>query len=405
MTALQLAAPPEPSEHPELPPRRRRRWPWLFGGFILSALVGGFFWQKQHHEPLAGLVIVEAARGDIENAVTALGKILPRDYVDVGAQVSGQLQRYAVKAGDVVEQGQLLAEIDPQLQLARLETDRAQLAQLEAEREVNRLQVELNVAQFERQIRMKKDGATREDTFERADADVRMAKAKAVSIDAQIRQARSTLKADETLLGYTRIYAPMDGTVVSIDARPGQTLIAVQQVPVLLRIAEVKTMTVWSQVSEADITKLKPNMELYFTTLGDMQRKWPGTLREVLPAPPRVSPLGTSAAQGNIVMYTALFDVDNTQGELLPEMSAQVYFVTGRAANAVLIPVQALKDESDDGTEGTVVVVTDDDELEERTVKLGVRNRFDVEVREGLREGQRLVREDDAPSEPEAPQP
>src|SRR5262249_33914715 len=152
-------------------------------------------------------------------------------------------------------------------------------------------------------------------------SEMRIAGAKLMAIDAQIRQVRSTTKADEAQLSFTRIFAPIAGTVVSIEARPGQTLIASQQAPVLLRIAALSTMTVWAQVSAADVTRLHPGMELHFTTLGHAGRKWQGTLRQLLPAPPRLttaSPTGVSQVTSNVVLYTALFDVDNSEGELRP---------------------------------------------------------------------------------------
>jgi membrane fusion protein, macrolide-specific efflux system len=397
MTALQLATPESQTEPDAPPPRRRRRWLPTSAILVVLLVVGGAgtrIWQQHRADPLAGLEFAVARRAEIEDTTTALGKIQPREFVDVGAQVSGQLKRVLVQVGDSVRAGALLAEIDPQLQVAKLEIDRAQLAQLQAERDVQNLQVEFSAGQFERQIRMKEQDATREDVFERSRSEMRVAAAKLQSIEAQIRQVQSTTKADEAQLGYTRIFAPMTGTVVSIDARPGQTLIASQQVPVLLRIADLSSMTVWSQVSEADITRLRTGMELYFTTLGQPGRKWHGSLRQLLPSPPRAAAAlsGASAtpALNNLVLYTALFDVDNQAGELRPEMTAQVFFVVARAADAVVIPPQALRE----GKAGaaTVSVVTANGELESRAVKVGIRSRFDLQIIEGLAAGERVVK-------------
>lgn len=389
--AFQLA----PALHPleEATRRRPSRWPWIVLLLVVAAVAGGYAWREQHRNSNPALELATARTGDIEDAVTALGKIQPRDYVDVGAQVSGQLKTLTVKVGDTVKAGALLAEIDPQLQVAKLELDRAQLAQLEADRAVQQLQVELSSAQFERQVKMKGDGATRDDVFEQKRSDMRIARAKLDSIDAQIRAARSTIKADEAQLGYTRIFAPLNGTVVSIDARPGQTVIASQQVPVLLRIADLSSMTVWAQVSEADITRLRTGMDVYFTTLGHADRKWNAKLSQLLPAPPKApgtatTPGVTTPGASSVVLYTALFDVDNSAGELRPEMSAQVYFVVARAKDAVIIPASALS--ASDKT-NTVTVAAPHDKLESRTVKVGVRNRFDVQIVEGVSTGDKVV--------------
>lgn len=104
---------------------------------------------------------------------------------------------------------------------------------------------------------------------------------------AQIRQAQASLRSDEAELGYTRIYAPMSGTVVAVDAREGQTLNAQQQTPLILRIAKLSPMTVWAQVSEADIGRVKPGMPAYFTTLSGEGRRWTGKVRQILPVPPK----------------------------------------------------------------------------------------------------------------------
>lgn len=367
---------------------------------IVAGAAGGFWRFRQDPDPLAGLDTAVAVNADIEDAVTALGKIQPHDYVDVGAQVTGQLKRIAVEPGAQVKAGVLLAEIDPQLQLAKLELDRAQLAQQEAERDVQRLQVEFATAQHARQLRMRGEGATREDAVERAHSEMRMATAKLAAIEAQIRQTRSTTKADEAQLGYTRIFAPLSGTVVSVDAREGQTLVAVQQAPVLLRIAVLSSMTVWSQVSEVEVNKLRPGMDLYFTVLGQPDRKWPAKLRQLLPAP--VKPTTASgaaspapaAANNNIVVYTALFDVDNSAGELMPEMSAQVFFVCAAAKAAVVIPAVALADAGVDRNknDNTVTVIDAAGRRETRAVKVGVRNRFDVQIVSGLSAGERVLK-------------
>lgn len=376
----------------------RRRWLWLLAiSLLVAAGAGGWMmWQQRFQDPLAGVELVEVKSAPIEDAVSALGKLQPRDYVDVGVQVSGQLKHVAVQVGDHVEAGALLAEIDPRLQAAKLELDSAQLAQLEAEREVQKLQLALSTSQFERQSRMLEDHTTRTDVFERTRSEMQIASAKLVAMDAQIRQIRSTTKADEAQLSFTRIFAPIAGTVVSIEARPGQTLIASQQAPVLLRIADLSSMTVWAQVSEADITRLRAGMALYFTTLGQPGRKWNGSLRQLLPAPPKLTAaapgVGVSQVTSNVVLYTALFDVDNRHGELRPEMSAQIFFVAAHADDALVIPTRAIDGELAEGAnEATVTVATADGQLEPRHVKLGIRNRFDVQVLDGLAAGERVV--------------
>src|SRR3546814_869637 len=175
--------------------------------------------------------------------------------------------------------------------------------------------------------------ATSEDALQTAEAALRSATAQVAAIEAQVRQTESTLRGDEANLGYTKIYAPIAGTVVSQSAQQGQTLNANQQAPIIVQIADLSTMTVQAQVSEADIGKLRVGMEAYFTTLGAPDRRRTGTLRQILPTPEVVN---------NVVLYDALFDVPNPTGDLMTQMTAQVFFVSAAARDVMLVPVAAL---------------------------------------------------------------
>jgi len=216
---------------------------------------------------------------------------------------------------------------------------------------------------------------------------------------AQIRQAQASLRSDEAELGYTRIYAPMDGTVVAVDAREGQTLNAQQQTPLILRIAKLSPMTVWAQVSEADIGKVKPGMTAYFTTLAGGKRRWTSTVRQVLPIPPKPleqasqgggSPASVSngSAGSQVVQYSVLLDVDNPDGALMAEMTTQVFFVAGTASQVLTVPLAALDD--GDGLR-LARVLTGDGKVEQRQVRTGLSDRLRVQVLDGLSEGERLV--------------
>jgi macrolide-specific efflux system membrane fusion protein len=313
--------------------------------------------------------------------VTALGTLQPLQYVDVGAQVSGQLRRIHVEIGDQVQEGDLLAEIDPRIYQARVEADRATLAGLRAQLAERQAQRTLAERQYERQKGLLQANATSREEYESAEAALEVAGAQIAALKAQITHAESTLEGDETNLSYTTIFAPMSGTVVSLEARQGQTLNSSQQTPVILRIADIETMTVRTQVSEADVNRLAPGMPVYFNTLGQPERRWSGTLRQVLPTPEVVN---------NVVLYNALFDVPNPDQVLMSQMTAQVFFVLARADDALLVPMAALGPLRDNGA-GTVRVVGRDGKVEERAVTVGVRHRISAEVRSGLSEGERVV--------------
>ena len=343
---------------------------------------------------------VPVTRGNIESSVTALGTLQPRQYVDVGAQASGQIRKIHVDVGAEVTQGQPLVEIDPSTQTAKLDASRFAIENLNAQLQEQRALHDLAQQKYQRQQRLAQGGATREEDIQSARAEVRTTQARTDMFQAQIRQARASLRSDEAELGYTRIFAPMSGTVVAIDAREGQTLNAQQQTPLILRIANLSPMTVWAEVSEADIGHVKPGMQAYFTTLSGGNRRWASTVRQILPVPPK--PLneasqggGSPASSGKsgsarVVLYTVLLDVDNTDQALMPEMTTQVFFVANQARDVLLAPVVALQG-SIDSDRQTARVVAKNGDIETRQIRTGISDRLRVEILEGLNEGDHLL--------------
>jgi len=336
-----------------------------------------------------------ASRGDIQVTVNAIGTLQPRRYVDVGAQVSGQVTRLHVQPGDNVKQGQLLVEIDPSVQQAVVDAGRAAIAGLRAQLAEQQAQHRLAGQRHARQRRMAADGATRDEDVQTAHAELAAAKARVEYLRAQIAQMQASQRAEEARLGYTQIYAPMAGTVVTVDAREGQTLNATYQTPNILRIADLSGMTVWTEVSEADIHSIKTGMPVSFSTLGLSQgepRRWESTVRQVLPAPVAPTPAEAGAAQPasgtRAVTYTVLFDVDNADGALMPQMTAQVAFLAAQAHDTLLAPLAAL---SLDGGRSVLRVLERDGSVTERMVRLGVRSRHQAQILEGLEEGEQLV--------------
>jgi membrane fusion protein, macrolide-specific efflux system len=320
------------------PPRRIRvgRYALILGLCVLLAAGSYYAWRIWFDSDTAnvGLITAVAQRGNLEDAVTATGILQPKDFVDVGTQVSGQLKKLLVEVGAVVTAGQLLAEIDPSVYQAKVDGDRAQLLNQQAQLADKQAQLVLADLQFTRQKNLMREDATTADALQSAEATRQSALAQGNSIRAQMQQTQSTLRGDEANLGYTKIYAPIAGTVVSQTAKQGQTLNANQQAPIVMRIADLATMTVQAQVSEADVPKLRLGMDVYFTTLVGDNRRFHGKLRQISPTPTVVN---------NVVLYDALFEVVNPNRALMTQMTAQVFFVASSAQDAVLVPLAALR--------------------------------------------------------------
>lgn len=317
-------------------PRRfslRSPLPIVLIAFVLvgAVAVTATLLMQREEKPQFTTSVVE--RGDIENLVTATGTLQPRDYVDVGAQVSGQLKVLHVDIGSEVKQGDLLAEIDATVYAANVDGTRAQLASQQAQLRDRQSQLKLAEITYRRQVNLHKEDATTQESLESAEASLTSVKAQLDVLKAQIQQTESNLRVQEANLNYANIYAPMDGTVVSLTSRQGQTLNANQQAPTIMTIADLSTMTVQTQVSEADISKLKTGMAVYFTTLGSQSRRWYSTLDRIQPTPEVLN---------NVVLYNALFDVPNSERVLMKQMTTQVFFITSQARNALTVPVSAL---------------------------------------------------------------
>ncbi len=272
-------------------------------------------------------------RGDIENAITAVGTLSALRSINVGAQVSGQLKSVKVEVGDQVKKGELIAEIDPSPFEKKVEISSAQLDNLKAQLLSKQAQLTLKKANAARQRSLLATRGVSQSTVDQADADLAMADADVKALGAQIRQQEAQLASDKVDLGYTKIYSPMEGTVVDQAAKEGETLNAVQSAPTIVTVADLKVMTVEAQVSEADIGRLKPGMPVYFTLLGQPEKRFTGTLRQIKPTP---------ATENNVVLYYALFDVPNPTGELMINMSTQVYFILDEAKNVLIVPSSAL---------------------------------------------------------------
>ncbi|WP_430407611.1 efflux RND transporter periplasmic adaptor subunit [Hydrogenophaga sp.] len=317
----------------------RRRRPWrlalvaLVGLAVLGA--GGYGWYRwgPGAKTESAYITATVQRGDIEDQVSATGSLQPRDYVDVGAQVSGQLRKIHVEVGSEVKEGDLLAEIDAETSQARVDASRAQLRSQQAqmaERELTLVKAERDL---QRQKNLMAEEATTAETLQNADTAVKTARVQIQSLKASMEQLQASMRVEEANLKFTKIYAPMAGTVVSITARQGQTLNTNQSAPTILRIADLSVMTVQTQVSEADVSKLRGGMPVYFTTLGGQGRRWYGELKKIEPTP---------TVTNNVVLYNALFEVPNNNRSLMTSMTAQVFFVVAEAKDVLVVPMSAL---------------------------------------------------------------
>jgi macrolide-specific efflux system membrane fusion protein len=171
-----------------------------------------------------------------------------------------------------------------------------------------------------------------------------------------------------------------------MPAREGQTLNANQSTPTILQVANLDTMTVRAQVAEADVTRLKEGMPVYFTTLGNSERRWQGKVRQILPSPQIVN---------DVVLYDVLIDVKNEGRQLMTGMTTQVFFIFGKAANATIISAEALTrrvpDQDNEKGKAYRVSIASESGREQRVIHVGLQTRTQAEVTDGLEAGERIL--------------
>ena len=360
----------------------------LIGILAVAAIAaGGWYWysgaaQDPQRETLRPMAVT---RGTIEEVVTAQGKLEPKQYVDVGTQVSGQLKKINVDIGDTVTKGQLLAQIDPRVYQAQVEAGEAKLNSLRAQLNEQKAQAVLAEQNLKRNQNLIAVNAVSQQALQETESQAAVAKAQVDSIIAQIQETESNLKASRTNLGFTKIYAPVAGTVTTLPTKEGQTLNANQTAPTIMQIANLDMMTVRAQVAEADVNRLKENMPGYFTTLGDSERRWQGKVRQIQPSPQIVN---------DVVLYDVLIDVKNEARRLMTGMTTQVFFILGKAENAVIVPAEVLtrrapKEDTDKGKAYRIAVATETGR-EQRVIHVGLQTRTQAEVTDGLKEGERI---------------
>ena len=311
---------------------------------ILIALAAWWFLKPKDEQP--SYITAQVERGDIENSVIATGLLEATKIVSVGAQASGQLKKMHVELGDEVKQGQLIAQINSVTQENDLKTAQADIKNKQAQLAVKQASLGKVQAEYNRQKAMFAQDATSRAELESALADYQTAQAEIVALNAEIEQSRLTLATAQEELGYTRIVAPMDGTVVAIVTEEGQTVNANQSAPTIVKLAKLDNMTVNAEISEADVMKVEKGQSVYFTTLGDSDKKYYATLRQIEPAPESISDDDSSSSSSDsseAIYYNALFDVPNEDGKLRIDMTAQVSIIIDQAKNVLTIPASAIE--------------------------------------------------------------
>jgi membrane fusion protein, macrolide-specific efflux system len=335
-------------------------------------------------------------KGNIENVVLTNGVLYPYTLVDVGSQASGQIDNIAVNLGDQVKKGDLIAQIDNLTQKNTLKEAQASLTIINAQYRAKQAQIQEATAEFERQQSMFKSGVASQSIFDTAQATLTVYSAELEQIEAQKEQALINVDNAKLELGYTTIVAPIDGTVIYISAQQGQTISNNQETPSIVELAQLTTMTIKAEVSEADVIHIKPGQQVYFSILGDAKQKYTAVLRAIEPGPTLLTGDDSQLSIGDsdAIYYNALFDVDNPEQLLRIGMTAQVSIILESAEDALQVPAQVLIAKSSRTTNqenSYQVPVKVDNKVEYRDVEVGINNSVNAQIISGLEEGDEII--------------
>ncbi|MBP7242336.1 efflux RND transporter periplasmic adaptor subunit [Amaricoccus sp.] len=372
-------------------PRPRRRG-GIAAALAVALALGAWFWLRPAAETAPAPITAPVALGSVEESVLATGLLKPSNLVAVGAQVSGRIVNLAVSLGEQVRAGELIAEIDPAPRQNAIRIAEATLAQVRAERAEQEETLAEQLRVLARREALAARSAISEADAETAASDVAVTRARIDALDARIRAAEVAVDDARIDLGYARITAPSDGTVLAVVAQQGQTVNAMQSTPTIVVLGALDVISVEAEISEADVVRVAPGQEVWFTIVGDASTRYAATLDSIAPAPSSITDdtLLTgeaSSAKDEAIYYNGMFTVPNPDGRLRTYMTAQVHVVLGRAENVPTIPAAALGALNADGTR-EVTVVGDDGALETRAVEVGLRDEALVEVRSGLAVGE-----------------
>ncbi len=287
------------------------------------------------NSPSGKYVIKPITQETITQYVEASGTIKPINTIAVGTQVSGTVARIYVDYNSVVKKGDLLAELDPSLFQANVDQSTAKLnnAQASYSKAVSTLNYKRN--NYQRYKHLFEKNYVSRDEVELAQANFLQAQAEVSAASAEVAAARASLKNNETNLGYSKITSPVDGTVISRAVDVGQTVAASFNTPTLFEVAKDLTqMQIETSVSEADIGKIKVGQKANYTLDGYQDRLFEGTVTQIRLA---------STTTNNVVTYTVIISVDNTEGLVIPGMTANVSIITSSVQDALCVPNIALK--------------------------------------------------------------
>ena len=358
--------------------------------YVLLIVCGGIaVWFYQNSGDNISYITEDVYRRDVQKVVNATGEVRAIDLVTIGAQVSGKIEHLHVKVGQEVKKGDLIAEIDSTTQQNEVDINKSRLDSYQAQLAAAKVSLEVAEKQYKRMQKLKKGNAASEEDLENALDTYETAKSRVVELESSIKETEISLSTAETNLGYTKITAPLDGTVVSVPVKEGQTINAAMNTPTIVQVANLDNMEIVIEISEGDIGNIKPGVKVTYSILADLNKIYETTLQSIDPG----LTLLTNGEYTEVVdsseaiYYYGRLIVPNEDGILRIGMTTQNVIYVESAENVLTVPVVAVKEAGDK----EYVEVLTKKGVERREVTTGVSDGLNVEVKSGVSEGEKVI--------------
>ena len=377
---------------------------------LLILGVGGYFVYDKFFnikDEKVEFITKKAKKGSFSKKVDATGEIFATELIDVGAQVSGQIKKLYVKLGDQVKKGDMIASIDSSTQQNNIDNKEAQLAIYKAQLESAKVALNISKTQFDRENALFAKNATSKQEFESAKNTYSANSAKIKELEAQIKQTNIELSTAKINLGYTKITAPRDGTVVSVQVEEGQTVNANQTTPTIVNIADLSHVKMKMQIAEGDITKIKVGTPVEYSILSEPTKKFQTTVSSIDPGLTTLSDgsygssssskssYSSSSSSSSAVYYYAQSIVDNKDRILRIGMTTQNELLIANVEDAIIVPSIGIKKDEN----GTFVYVLKDGKPVKTAVKTGIKDNLDTQIISGINEGDEIITSQGSSSE------
>ena len=357
--------------------------------FVIAVIGAGLFFKFYRNGDDITYITEKVIRQNIQKVVNATGEVKAIELVTVGAQVSGKIEKLYVTMGQQVKEGDLIAEIDSTTQQNDVDINKAKLKSYEAQLTAAKISMKVADKQYKRMQTLQKRNAASAEDLENAQDTYETAKSKVTELESSLKETQISLSTAETNLGYTKITAPLDGTIVSIPVKQGQTINAAMDTPTIVQIADLRRMEILIEISEGDIDNIKPGVKVSYSILSRPHDVKETVLKSIDPGLTLLTNNEYTEVVGadEAIYYYGRVVVPNDDGKLRIGMTTQNVIYEESAENVLTVPVTAVKENNGHN----YVEILTADGVQRRQITTGVSDGLNIEVKNGVNSGEEVV--------------